>query len=477
MSITTKFIDKYDHAITFSACNLLIAGLYILIGVQSSFLISALVIFFLMAIGLVGYNLLKRPALGIALLVFSSSLDTVGKLMPEATYSLSLFHVFVLFSIVALILKKLIDQNLSFAGTNFDVPLIFFLLLSGMSLLWSPNQINGFIDFLRLAALVGVMYLVINSVKAKNEITTILLFLFLSAFALSLLGTYDLITNPMAIKTTYFAQMNRLSRSASTFENPNYFAAFLLLPMLMATSFLLNYKQPLKIKLLLLGLLGICGAAFVGTFSRGAWVALFPGLFLIFFFSKRKKEMLALSGLVISGAIILLIGTPLLGNFLLRFTSILDSAADQSGMTRVYLIMGALKMLLNSYLIGVGFRGFPIEYSKYMPARQALFDVKESHTLPFEVIAELGVIGFMLIAIIFYRYFKFGLHSINNITDNFLKTWQIGLLSTLLALLTFNLFSPGGLLNNYLWIVIGLTFACDRIFASLSTANKTLSKS
>ena len=127
-------------------------------------------------------------------------------------------------------------------------------------------------------------------------------------------------------------------------------------------------------------------------------------------------------------------------------------------------MLGGIKMAFNSFLLGVGFRGFPVYYEQYYrPPSQTLYNVFESHTLPVQIFAELGIIGLTLFAIILIRYYKFAAASILQIKQPTLRACQIGTLASMIGLLTNSMLSPGMLEHNFLWIGLGLTFAIDRM--------------
>ena len=229
----------------------------------------------------------------------------------------------------------------------------------------------------------------------------------------------------MASQTSVLAEMNRFSRSGSVFENPNNFGMFLLLPLLIGTSLLLNVKFNMFSKLILLLILGLCGFALIGTFSRASWISLIIGFLIVYNYSKNKIYINFALLVILVIFFIGVVQSPILQGFLIRFGSIFESTLEHSASTRVFLIIGGVKMFLNSYFIGVGFRGFMVEYYKYMPESQTLTNVFHSHTLPVEVLAELGIAGFILFWAIFIGYFRFGFRTIKTIKDNFLKACQM----------------------------------------------------
>jgi len=219
-------------------------------------------------------------------------------------------------------------------------------------------------------------------------------------------------------------------------------------------------------RLLLLGMAAVIMVGLVGTFSRAAWVALLPALFIVIYFSKYRAAIFMSILVLTLTAVIILWNTPFVKSVIMRFSSLATASADPSSMTRVFLFQGGWDMLLDTYFMGVGYRAFPVYYEKiYRPHSQVLFDVFESHTLPMEILAELGVIGFTLFVYFMVRYFKYGLGSVNKIDNPYFRACQIGVVASMAGYLTNALFSPGQLASNYLWIGFGLTYAIPPLAA------------
>jgi O-antigen ligase len=201
----------------------------------------------------------------------------------------------------------------------------------------------------------------------------------------------------------------------------------------------------------------------VGTFSRAAWISLIPALMVVIYFSKYRKQIF------IGGAIIcIVLGIVLYQNmffksFVMRLGSVTQLAGDSSNATRIYLVLGGLSMFVRSFFWGVGFRGFPILYEQlYRPSSQELWEVIECHTLPIEILAELGIIGLVLSVIIITRYFRFASQSIGRISNSHLRACQIGITASMVGFFINYCFNAGGIKNNWFWIGFGITFAIDR---------------
>lgn len=440
-------------------------ALYFLFAVQTDFIIATIV--WIAVPALIGflYYLFKIPGLAIGLMIAATSLDVVGRFNPEGmSIPVTVFHLMYFISLIILVLKKLWEGKIKINGTRIDRPLVLYLSVILISIFWSCNHEEALISFGRLVALILAMYVTLNLIDSKAGLKLVLVLVFIPALALSVYSGKEFLTSSAVEVKNALSMFKLFSRFGATFDNPNYFATFLLLPLCVAFSALafLNIKLWKRILLFLVPI-GIMSVAFIGTFSRSAWVSLFFSYLFIFSYFKNKKSWIIAISVFGVGAAIVLFQTAFFQSFLLRFTSIFEGKADPSSATRFFLINGGIQMFLNSGFLGVGFESFPIEYLKYIPHNQSLGYVHECHTLPIEILAELGLIGISLFVFFIYRILKTGFLSIRSIEDNFLRTLQIGFVAFFVGLLINFLFMPGGILNNFLWIAIGIIFSIEEI--------------
>ena len=442
--------------------SLLFFGFYFWVALKTSFVVAIMLVIALPLLILFCYYLFKIPGLAIGLMIAATSLDVVGRLTAKgAALGLTVFHLMFLVSLVIFIFRKLWDADFSFKKTRIDFALLLFLIIIGISIFWSRDRQEAMISLGRLVALIIAMYLTLNMVESKASVKLVAILIFIPALILSVYAGRDFVTASSVEVKNALSMLKLFSRFGATFENPNYFATFLLLPLCLSFAALSFFRISFwKKGVYFIIPMAIFGVAFVGTFSRSAWVALFAAYLYIFAYFKNKKYWIlgALITLIILA--VALYQTAFFQSFVLRFASIFEGKTDPSSATRIFLIAGGWQMFVKSYFFGVGFESFPIEYHQhYQPPGQALGYVHECHTLPMEILAELGLIGLIIFAVIIYRTIQFGMQVIRQTTDNFYRTIQIGLVAFFLGLLVNFLFMPGGILNNLFWIGMGLIWA------------------
>ena len=195
-------------------------------------------------------------------------------------------------------------------------------------------------------------------------------------------------TNPQAPMTVY------------PFDNPNVAAAFAILPMTVGFSYAVAACRGRAARRA--GVLGgivavICGAAIVVSGSAAALAGGAGALVLVGVFAcrgkLRKHLLIALVALAALGALAIAGGlwrTPWF--------------AAQLG-ARPALWKGAMALVEKAPVRGLGLGSFPVEYTSVYPREYAAHElwspvVEKAHSLPLHVVAELGLVGLALAALL-----------------------------------------------------------------------------
>ncbi|MEX1120988.1 MAG: hypothetical protein WED82_02585, partial [Balneolales bacterium] len=113
-------------------------------------------------------------------------------------------------------------------------------------------------------------------------------------------------------------------------------------------------------------------------------------------------------------------------------------------------------------LLGVGFRGFPEVFPNYFSV-QSTIGVVEPHNITYTILAELGVIGFFLFAIIYWKIGWVAYQNITLSTGDVERSVSITLFVAYIAFIIFYQFYNGFLVDTNIWIIIGLIFAMNLI--------------
>ena len=179
-------------------------------------------------------------------------------------------------------------------------------------------------------------------------------------------------------------------RVTSTLENPNMLAEYLILLFPMAFARLVTASGRSE-RRFALGACLLLGACLILTWSRGAWLGiLFSMIFLLLIWHRRTLYLL-LAG-VLSIPILPLV---LPSSIVSRFTSI-GNLADTSTSYRVNIWRGAVHMLRDYWIsgIGIGESAWGTVYPRYSLA--AIESAPHSHNLFLQIWVEMGVAGLIV---------------------------------------------------------------------------------
>jgi putative inorganic carbon (hco3(-)) transporter len=192
-----------------------------------------------------------------------------------------------------------------------------------------------------------------------------------------------------ATKHTYFstrlADQNQLYTyfvANSVFRDPNIFARFIALVMIVLSALLL-YKRPSREQAVVGGVLALLWIALVISFSRSSMLALLVGLGLLAANKWRPtRALIVVAIVVVIGAAAVAVSPTTFG---------LNQGLNGVSAGRGSVLKGGIKLFGHRPVWGFGSGSFENEYARhYLPPGSTL---TASHTIPVTVAAEQGVIG------------------------------------------------------------------------------------
>ena len=283
------------------------------------------------------------------------------------------------------------------------------------------------------------------------------------AFLLALAGIYQYRTG------IYFwnpgLSLADVPRINTTFRDPNIYARMLVMGMVMAIAVSYTIRPLLWRLAVVLGLLGPLGIALLATNSRGTWLvaaAVLPLTALCMPMTKLAR-LLTLA-VAASGVLAMLI----LGQFVfgLSFIERLSTFGEGLGVLggRLFLIQGGWRIFLDHPLYGVGLAGFQDAFQgPYFTYHYLLeYRLSLSHTDAITILAELGILGAIVVTFLFYR-FGATLLAAGRTAANPDRAIMIGLGMAVLVILLSSQ-TEGRLLSEpYLWLLFGLALAAEGI--------------
>lgn len=399
------------------------------------------------------------------LLIFITTGSLLGNLIlvfEDGLIPFSLFQIFYIFSVLVFIARWFISGFEPIRKSGFELELVLFFSLIFLSIIWTPDAELGFLHALRVFALAGLLYLFINWIQEPRQITLLIISLIAIGSIMGLVAIYDAIANPMAIIQDVLSDGTRLASRARIGQvDPNIFASLFFLP-LSFTACITFSNTKWRYRLLGSVFFLILLAAVLITFSRSSWVAVIVMLFVLAFMYRQYNLFLitALAG------VILIVSIPelrhLFLNILDRFVAIFSGSADASSWMRVVLLEGSIRIFFDSWLMGVGWRGFPDAFIGYYSLQETL-GIYEPHNVIYLVYSELGIIGFLLFIFIVYKIFYLAWQNIRLSANHGveIKALSHAVFGTFLAYAVFYQFIGSGFTDNQLWITTGIIIALN----------------
>lgn len=239
-------------------------------------------------------------------------------------------------------------------------------------------------------------------------------------------------------------------RVAASLNNPNSFAAFLILGFFPIFMLMLNEKKKSK-KLFLLLVCSLMVVNIIFTGSRNALIGFFIGFLMLVILYSRK---------IIYYLLVLIPTAFIIPQTRVRILGLSDSTQNNS---RIKLWETAIKMIKNNPIFGVGNGNYVSLYDTYVKRYPELVypDYKEfaSHNSYLKVQSELGIAGTVSFISFLYFAFKKVYDYIKVSTDNMFKSFFTGFLASFAAFLVMNLsdnlfFVPKA--TTFFWLLFGI---------------------
>jgi len=416
--------------------------------------------------------LLLYPWIVVPAIVVTTALDITGRLVkiPSIGVPLTGFHLSLAIMVITLPISMFLRRRIELPPFELKGPLITFLGIIAISLVYSPNQPEATIYFMRVVALVFFMYLTQIMIDSKAAVNMVVCAMVISIMAASGMGAWQVATGEFHLSVSMVSALGaNVPRATATFDNPNIFGAFLMSGVIPLMGVLLNYrmswwKQGIVGLACLIGTLGT-----LATFSRSTWLSLGVGILVVLWLGKKLRYLFVF--ILVSLFLMLMLKefVPFAAFIFDRFTSIFTifeefgSVSRTSGTARVYLILASFEMFLDHPVLGVGWRSFPIYLHDYAPPGYPWWSlVDENHTVLSAILAEVGLVGLSAALWFIGRTFWIGYKEVDRMQDPYLRSVLIGVVAVFVAFQVNQSFN-GDFSNNIFWFYIGMLFAVIQI--------------
>ena len=420
-------------------------------------------------------GVLVRPWVIAPIVVLTTGLDSTGRFFGGVEgggggLHLTGFHLAYALLVVGLLVQTSLRGRVVFTEFELRATLLAFLGCIAISLIYSPNQLEATISFVRMSALVLFTYMIQVVIDSKRAVKAILWSMVFFTVAGAVMGAYQVITGQFHLPVKVITALGgNVPRATGTFHNPNIFATFMMCGILPLLAVLLNHKMNTVSKILFTIAIVIGFGGLLASFSRSNWVATLIGIFVILWLSRKLRYFFIL----LLGALLSVLALKEFVTFaeyiFERFISIFTlfsefgSVGRTSSTARIYLIIASLDMFFDNPLLGIGWRAFPHVFSDYAPPGYPHWSqVNEPHTVITMVLGELGIVGFAVFLWFVFKVFFLAWGRFYEMKDSYLRSVQIGMIATFISFQVNQSFN-GDLANNMFWFGIGMLFAVQRI--------------
>ncbi len=399
-----------------------------------------------------------KPILILIPMIVATYLGNVIAFIPEGTVPLTLFQILLLATIIVFLLHYLSMSQDRFRIIGIELELLLILTLISFSIIYSPNREGALLNLTRILFLITLVYLIINILKEHKYFNVIFLLLTITAVILGLLSIRATLLDPLTAVLNLRAGGTRIfGRGAITVEDPNVFATLFFLPIAFTTSIFLSKLNLLK-RVSALSALLVLTAGLASTYSRSAWIATAFLLLMLIIYYRQYKLM----AFAVASVLIIIISVPELRSMSLgifnRVLDIFSGSTDDSSRIRVLLGLAGMNMFFDSWMMGVGYRGFPMKFTDYFTTQESI-GVVEPHNVIYEILAELGIIGFGLFLFLIAAIFRRASQNVRLAASETDKIIATTLICSLTAYIIFYQFYGGALVSTSIWTIVGLIFA------------------
>lgn len=383
----------------------------------------------------------------------------------------TLFQLFLIIGLSVYLLHSLYYQKFQIKFSGMELPVLIFLSIIFLSLIYSPGREEGLFNALRFLVLLVFAIYILNIISNHIQSLQVIYLLVAVGVILASYAVGQYILNPeMAIQNMLSAgtSIERVTVSG-LYEDPNRFAATLFIPISLTVAVLFS-EFGNRIKLLSLVLFLILCGGIVSSFSRSALLSVGVILLATIVLTGKWKRATLFSFVIL----MLLLIVPDFRSALMisveRIFEVLFGITDDSSGIRMMLGKAAVLMFFDSYMLGVGFDGFADRFTDYYTLQESI-GVQKPHNIIYRIMAELGLFGLLIFLYIVYLLLKTAHENVRSAYEENEKVLYISLLTSFYAYLMFYQFYGGAITDSNLFLIIGFILAGRNIYDS----NKELS--
>ncbi|MEE2657806.1 MAG: O-antigen ligase family protein [Candidatus Latescibacterota bacterium] len=418
--------------------------------------------------GIYFVGVLLHPWIIVPSVVVTTALDITGRLIKETGIGIPVtgFHIAFALMVVGILTSTFLRRRIEFPAFELGTPLFALWGVMAVSLLYTPNLEEGTIGVVRTLFLIAFLYgtqLMVDSTKA---VSLVVISMGAAMIGGAILAVAQILSEEFYLPASFVIAVGaNAPRATGTFHNPNTFGTFLMCGFVFLFALVINYRLRAVHTALAFICMGAAAAGLVTTFSRANWVASGVGIIIALLMARKLRYLfVAAVGFVV---VILAVKefVPFAEHIFERFLSIFTLLTDfgnvgrESSAARIYFLIAGIEMWLDHPLLGAGWRAFPVLFDSYKPVDFPHWvPTKESHTLFANMLAELGLAGFLASAWIVWRTLTRGFRAVPVMANHYLRAVLLALLCVFIAFQV-SLSFTADFSNNFLWLFTGMIFA------------------
>jgi O-antigen ligase len=366
-----------------------------------------------------------------------------------STFSIAFEQIAYFTALIFWLGKIVYEKKSSFESTPFDYYFLAFLGTEIVSMILSGDRMQALFYFHKRLVILPIIYLLGHWLNSRDRMELALKVFVVSAFLISLVGIYDIATHLHAYL--------HFGRRVNLFQFYMSAGGILMIAALMISSLVFHLQTPKKLKIIAAIFLIPILVSLLFTFTRGSWLGLLAGAALISF-SRLKKIFIVLILLVI---LIIVLAPP---EFKDRIFSIVNPS-HPANVERVQMWKTGWKIFLDYPVFGIGDIGIEESYLKYGPPGAS--PAGHLHNNYVTWLVKLGIVGLIIVLIMFIKIFAFEWKTAQKYKDNWLvNSIALGAASALIG------FSVNGLVEwnfgdteviMFLWVTVGFALAASKV--------------
>ncbi len=305
---------------------------------------------------------------------------------------------------IALFLFKKVYKKEQLRKSGADKGIFAYFIVAFISLFFTVYFHATLTEFYKVLIYISLFYIIYDSINSKKDVEFLLNSVLLLGLILSILGVLAFIGIKNNLHSAFFVFLKNNgfvqgSRVSSTLQYANTFAAFLILQFFVSVGFLIAKKN-----VILRVVYGVLSLLFLVTLlltqSRGGIIAFILALIIYFIFAKgndRKISALGVVGIIIVFAVVVVakknVFLPVFKGLWGRVSALLaflHGKYNASLGNRENMLKDSFKILKEHPIFGTGNGTYQYVYMKY---RSVYFFSKFPHSIFFQVLDEMGIIG------------------------------------------------------------------------------------